>query len=400
MNLGNLSANGDVQINSTDGGIKQQAGTSLTFDGPLTIDAGNSPVILDSANNDLGSSVVISDAGQVTLVNKDELNLTVTNASGPVNASAGGDINANVNTKDQLTLTTTNGGNVSLEGSVNKLVIDSDGSTSFGNTNIATDSEVNSVGDIIEKNPGAVQIGGKDTTRSENGKVDVRASIDGQSLNGELLPIANVENNTATEAGSAGGELAIEQVRDATMPDQLIMEVNTLIERPEETATITTLKSGRVLAEITGTSINVRFSDTSLIVSESPAMEARTMQVFMPGPEGSSVSFALKVGEQSGAYTVNIDNASSVGTDATAPAISIDLPDPLDLIIESDGEESAKLEIGVVDGALVVIATDATAQKVVREKGAAVVALALAELRKARDIKADSISRVMVVDRK
>ena len=90
-------------------------------------------------------------------------------------------------------------------------------------------------------------------------------------------------------------------------------------------------------------------------------------------------------------------DAASIGT--AAPDVSFDLTDPLELVVESDGGAPTKLAVGVSNGSLVLIADGPASQKVVEEKGPAVVALALAELRKARDIKPDSISGVMVVER-
>lgn len=405
MRLGALTANGQVRLTSAGGAITQQAVTSVAFGGPLTLSATNAAIVLDAAENALGSSVLITNAGQVNLTTNAAMKLNISNATGPVAASAAGDINATVNVKDQLTLVTTNAGNIFLEGFMNKLTMESDGAILFGKTRIAKELDIESQGDILETAPWAVAVGAQATGKSASGKIDVRALIDGQALNSTLRPVNEVKSAASSDAGQAGKDLAISRIRDAAAPETLILGTNLIVEQPLAAPSATptvALSAGQTIAAVSGTTISVRFSEAEATAASTAKSEAgsRTLPVFVAGPDGSAKSFVLKVGESAGAYTVEAENTDVAPVGTAAPDVSVDLTDPLDLVVESAGGAPAKLAVGVENGALVMIADNPASQKVVQEKGPAVVALALAELRKARDIKADSISGVMVVEKR
>src|SRR5690606_19774357 len=56
-NVGNIDAGGDLIIDSDDGDIRQSPGTAIVVDGETTLDAGNSNIIVDGADNDFRGPV-------------------------------------------------------------------------------------------------------------------------------------------------------------------------------------------------------------------------------------------------------------------------------------------------------------------------------------------------------
>ena len=408
IQFGDLKISGSTQVTSTGGAVSQLAGTALSFEGPLRLSAGTSAISLEAADNVLGGPVTIASASDVMLAAKGKLGVTVAGASGSVALRAAGDLNAVVNTVGSMTLTTTDGGKVTAEGSAANLTINSSGAVLLGTTKIANTLEIQGVGDILETAPWAVMVGGPAKGQSVNGKIDVRALVDGNALNTLVRPIEKVVQNAGIDAGVAGGQLAAASVTQNQPASSLITTPDVKL---QPALAITTpmmdpvLTTGTTAAVTTGNTIRVTFSDVA--AASAPTAEPlvqRSLPVAMSGDQGVP-AFALTVAEEAGAYTVQVEKAELPATgqtsasDASVVDAAFDLNDALEFQIDDQAGESGMFAVTVSSGTLVLVLRDEKAQQAIQKQGPAVVALALAKLRKERAIGLKEITQVAVTTR-
>ncbi|MEQ8464113.1 CHAT domain-containing protein [Coleofasciculus sp. E1-EBD-02] len=203
---GNLNVANDLTVTATTDNINQNSGTIIKVNGTATLAAGNNQdITLDNTDNDF-NTIVVNQGNDVTLNDKDNLNLNSVSIAGTLGVTAEntisttGDINAGaVNLRgDGITLNSTIetsdrvDNNVILTGSVRlreEATINTDNPNNDGD--ITINQSINGAGDLT------LDAGNGDITINEAiGRTTAPLNV---SLNGGTITLANI--GKVTEAG-------------------------------------------------------------------------------------------------------------------------------------------------------------------------------------------------------
>ncbi|MEQ9236018.1 CHAT domain-containing protein [Coleofasciculus sp. E2-BRE-01] len=203
---GNLNVANDLTVTATTDNINQNSGTIIKVNGTATLAAGNNQdITLDNTDNDF-NTIVVNRGNDVTLNDKDNLNLNSVSIAGTLGVTAEntisttGDINAGaVNLRgDGITLNSTIetsdrvDNNVILTGSVRlreEATINTDNPNNDGD--ITINQSINGAGDLT------LDAGNGDITINEAiGRTTAPLNV---SLNGGTITLANI--GKVTEAG-------------------------------------------------------------------------------------------------------------------------------------------------------------------------------------------------------
>jgi hypothetical protein len=139
ITLGDMNIN---NLNVTAGGLISDSGT-IRLDGTLTLNAGaGNDVVLDAAANDFSSTVSITAANNVTLVNGNATELGTSTVSGNLDVTSGGDItDTGVLSVTGTTTLSAGGNNIILDEGSN----DFTGAVKMTNVNDATLADTNAI---------------------------------------------------------------------------------------------------------------------------------------------------------------------------------------------------------------------------------------------------------------
>lgn len=206
--LGNVTAEGTLDVTSTNGAITQTSDTTIVVGGTTTLEASNGAIPatyydinLNGANNDFQSSVNAT-GRNVTLNDINDL-AAILNASGTSSLTSGGILN--------------------VSGTTQNLTATSSGATTFGTTTVHGNLTSNSGGDVTQS--GALSVDGTATVNAPGHNIDLsNANNDFNTFGGNASSIIlrdlnsiTLENITTTGNFSLNSGGSIAQTSGSTL---------------------------------------------------------------------------------------------------------------------------------------------------------------------------------------
>jgi hypothetical protein len=412
---------------------------------------------LTDPNNDFQAKVTASGV-DVSLTDVNALVADVT-ATGDATLKAGGDLDASLHVIGDSELTTTNGGNVTVDGTSGTLKIVSGGTTTFGDgpTSVTGTLDVTGAGDIDQTGTLTVggpakltsttgdivltessnEFGGPMTVAANNINIAVTGDLNYDSANAKGNFITTASNNLIFNNVAVGGNLVAtslngninrtgtimvvgsvsllapnssidgfvtQQILDASrtsfVPEpSLPTNINPaliIISDPANAVGTLYALDGSAQSSSDGQQITVRFADAGIEPSENL---------------GDAISAAisvviLKAGsppDSSGSFTLTeVDGTYIMSTIDRPAANEISFPgkpllNQIEMKLVDARSSNAVFRLELVDNGLVIKPVGIQAKEMIENKRNQVIGMALAELRKQTNISINAIQTVFII---